>query len=137
MRLVNMTVSHLLEFCQNARELDLEEIRVSSGLDFFSHPLTSFNGVQALVDTDGTLLGIGQAADHVIWLVTTKAIETRKIKFLRFSKVYLKELLEKHEFLINAAWARNTLHIDWLTWLGAEWLDEQNGLKIFKLERKE
>lgn len=136
MRIEKMTVKHLMEFYQNVRKEDLEEIRVSSGADFQDHPLESFVGQCALLDDDGTVLGMGGVDDHIIWLVTTKAIETRKVKFLRFSKQYLKELLEKHGFLMNAAWGKNKLHIDWLTWLGAEWIDSQGDLKIFKLSNK-
>ena len=134
MRLEKMTVRHLIEFRQNAREKDLEEIKVSSGVDFDDHPLDTFDNVQALLDDDGTVLGMGGVDGHIIWLVTTKAIETRKVKFLRFSKAYLKELLEKHGFLMNAAWAKNQMHVDWLTWLGAKWIDSQADLKIFKFE---
>ena len=136
MRIEKMTVRHLLEFLSDVRQEDLEEIKVSSGVDFDDHTLDSFYNTQVLLDDDGTVLGIGGLEDNIIWLVTTRSIETRRVKFLRFSKQYLKELLEKHGFLMNAAWAKNKLHIDWLTWLGAEWIDSQDDLKIFKLSNK-
>ena len=136
MRIEKMTVRHLLEFLSDVRPEDLEEIKVSSGVDFDDHTLDSFYNTQALLDDDGTVLGMGGLEDHIIWLVTTRSIETRRVKFLRFSKQYLKELLEKHGFLMNAAWDKNKLHIDWLTWLGAEWIDSQGDLKIFKFSNK-
>lgn len=134
MRLVDMTLGHLFEFRKNVREVDLEEVERVSGLPFDSHlPFQC----KALLDDDGTVLGIGGIDDHVVWFIATTAIEARKIKFLRFSKSYLQVLLNEHGYLTNVAYKKNRLHIDWLTWLGAVWLGENEEFSKFILKRKE
>lgn len=134
MMLVDMTLGHLFEFRKNVREIDLEEVERVSGLSFDSHlPFQC----KALLDDDGTVIGIGGVDNHVVWFIATTAIEARKIKFLRFSKRYLQILLDEHGYLTNVAYKKNQLHIDWLTWLGAEWYEQDEEFVRFILKRKE
>lgn len=138
-KLVATTFGHLLEFRKNVRPIDLEEIEAATGCKLENQPLTNLVGCQTLLDAAGTVLGIGavEPDQHLIWLVTTKAIETKKIEFLRFSKKYLAELLLVHQYLGNVAYIKNQLHIDWLTWLGAKWYTQEGDFALFILERKE
>lgn len=122
-KVVDMTIGHLIEFRENVREMDLEEILVASGKPFDRHIISSLEGCKALVDSaDGVVLGIGGVDNHIVWLVCTKAVENRKIKFLRFSKQYLKYLIETHGYIGNAAYLKNTLHIQYLNWMGVTWI---------------
>jgi len=136
---IKTTIGHLIEFRKNVREIDLEEIEAVSGRKFDDVLLETMGQCVTLIDSSGTVLGIGgvEAERHIVWLVTTTAIETRKIEFLRFSKKYLEKLLEIHGYLRNVAYLKNKLHIDWLTWLGAKWLTQDGDFALFILKGKE
>lgn len=138
MKLVDTTIGHLIEFRRTVREIDLEEIEQVSGRGFDDLLVGTLAGCETLVDESGTVLGIGGIeGNNVIWLVTTTAIESRRIEFLRFSRRYLNELLKTYEYLTNVVYLRNQMHVDWLTWLGAEWLDTEGDFSLFVLKRKE
>lgn len=136
MKIVPMTIGHLIEFRANVREIDLEEVERASGFHFDS--FAPFE-CEALLDDDGTVVAIGGIAPpNIVWMMTTKAVETRRIKFLRFTKNLLTEKLREYGELTNIAYKKNQLHIDWLTWLGAEWFDHDEEFMRFTLrQRKE
>lgn len=138
-KVVGTTLGHLIEFRKNVRDIDLEEIQAITGRTLENETLASMVRCQTLIDSSGTVLGIGgvEPDQHLVWLVTTKAIESRRIEFLRFSRKYLDELLLVHEFLGNLAYMKNKLHVDWLTWLGAKWYKQEGDFALFILERKE
>ena len=50
------------------------------------------------------------------------AIKSIRFVFLRHSKTWLKQLFTGFELLGNFVDARNTLHIEWLRWLGFRFL---------------
>lgn len=138
MQLVDMTIGHLIEFRKTVRDIDLEEIEAISGVAFDDQLVSLLAGSQTLIDQNGVVLGIGGVEDNnVIWLVTTTAIEDRKVEFLRFSRKYLKDLLDEYGYLGNIAYLKNQLHINWLKWLGAEWMDTDGDFLVFKFKRKE
>lgn len=117
--------------------MDAEEvIMLTEGIPLERLTISYFADAQTIIDTtDDTILAVGgiNSETNVIWLLTTTAIETRKIKFLRYSKVKLKELLQKHKFLQNIGYQKNTQHIQWLEWLNAIITHQDNKLFYFKL----
>ncbi len=138
---VKLTIGHLEEFLKNAREIDLEEVRVASGKHFREQPLSLLYASYAIVHDRGGVLGIA-GLDYLgnrtgaIWLLMTKAVERHPVEFLRWSKRYLEEtLFESCDTLTNVVYAQNQLHIAWLDWLGAKWLGEAQGGRMFVLEK--
>lgn len=101
--------------------------------------LSNLDEVQAVTDdVTGDVLGIAGVVDNpenpgvgIIWLLMTHKVEMRKMEFLRFSRRYLKELFEMWRGLTNIVYKRNKLHIDWLNWLGAEWIEENQEFSRF------
>lgn len=135
MMLTDMTVGHLVEFRKNVREIDLEEVERVSGIPFDSH--LPFN-CKVLLDDDGTVMAIGNVEENgLVWMITTTAIETRKVKFLRYTRRLLREYLKTHAVLHNVVYKKNTIHVEWLKWLGAEIIGENEEFYAFILKRKE
>lgn len=135
-KVLKATIGNLVDFYTNARGADLEEVQEATGIPFSYQPLSSLENLQVVVDgVTGEVLGIGGIQDHCIWLLMTYAVEDRKIEFLRFSKRYLRELLNTHVYLYNRVYMKNKLHMDWLNWLGAEWLDTDNKFSTFILKK--
>lgn len=68
-----------------------------------------------------------------IWLLGSNKMNDIKIYFLRQSKKWLAKLISNYTMVCNAADSRNTLHINWLKWLGFKFTDDicMNGV-IFK-----
>lgn len=141
MIVVNTTVRHLLEFRKGVRDIDLEEVKALSGKDFDDYTIGAFTECMTLLTDKGEVAGIGgiqQMDGHpIIWLITTKVIETCQIEFLRFSQKYLKTALEKYGYLGNLAYLKNKMHINWLKWMGAEFLDTQGDFVLFCFMKKD
>lgn len=145
-KVVPATVDHIFEFADNARKIDIEEVEVASGKSFdllLPSLLLSINKVQAVIeDETGEVLGIGgieptrNLTVGAIWLLMTNAVESHKIEFLRFSRRYLKTLLEDYECLTNVVYNKNKLHVSWLNWLGAEWIEQNKLFSMFIITRK-
>lgn len=146
---VNATVDHVLDFMDNVRPIDAEEVLVASGETLESHLsyfLENIHEVKALVDGE-VVLGIAGVQDNpnnpgvgIIWMLMTHEVESRKMEFLRFSRRYLKdELFTVWRGLVNVVYKRNKLHVDWLNWLGAEWIEERENFSMFLIspQRKE
>lgn len=143
---VPATIDHIFEFADNARRIDIEEVEVASGKPFDSHLpslLFSINKVQTVIDDEtGEVLGIGgieptrNLTVGAIWLLMTNTVESRKIEFLRFSRRYLKTLLADYECLMNVVYNKNKLHVSWLNWLGAEWVEQNELFSMFIITRK-
>jgi hypothetical protein len=65
-------------------------------------------------------LGGGEGA---AWMITTNWVYKHPVPFLRRSGEVLSEMFKRsgcHTFT-NLVDCQNTLHIRWLTWMGAEW----------------
>ena len=137
LKLIPTTLEHLLILQKTIRPMDAEEvIMLTGGIPLERLTISYFVDAQTIIDTtDDIILAVGgiNSETNVIWLLTTTAIETRKIKFLRYSKVKLKELLQKHKFLQNIGYQKNTQHIQWLEWLNAIITHQDNKLFYFKL----
>lgn len=137
-------LKHIFAFLKDIRSEDIEEVEVAAGKPFMRqlpYFLTNFHRLRAVVDGE-TVLGIGGIESTyvkgtgVIWLLMTYAVETRKVAFLRFSRRYLKELLTQYNLLTNAVYLKNTLHVNWLTWLGAEWVEKTKRFAVFVLRKR-
>lgn len=145
-KVVPATIDHIFEFTDNARKIDIEEVEVASGKPFDSHLpslLLSIDKVHAVIDEEtGEVLGIGgieptrNLTVGAIWLLMTNTVESRKIEFLRFSRRYLKTLLADYECLMNVVYNKNKLHVSWLNWLGAEWVEQNELFSMFIITRK-
>ena len=60
-----------------------------------------------------------------IWLLGTDMIDTMGLGFLRVSKGWVEELLQDYVGLCNYVDVRNSTHIKWLEWLGADFRDPE------------
>lgn len=140
MKVVPLTVRMLLQFMQEVREIDKEEVVAATGVSFEDFLIKDLADTQALVDEDGNVFAIGAIEDNSVWLITTTRIETQRIKFLRFTRQLLKEALEEHGTLGNMVYLKNQVHVDWLTWLGCEYHPEvkmPEGFMLFLFRPKE
>lgn len=61
----------------------------------------------------------------VPWLLGTSKIERVSYRFLKGSKVYLKDMLSGFSCLENWVDARNTVSIQWLKWLGFDMMPSE------------
>lgn len=139
MKLVPLRSCHLLDFFQNIRPADRRELEASTGESLDDMTLESFEDGVALIHKD-RLLGVGgiNVTHKVIWFLATTAIECYPLTFLRFSRKKLQEFLNEHGQLRNAVHIDNTLHISWLTWLGAEFGPMvAPGFRYFEFKRKD
>ena len=57
-------------------------------------------------------------------MLCTTRVENNKIKFLRYTKALLKEVLKGVPYLYNAVYKKNKLHVKWLEWMGAKFIKE-------------
>lgn len=131
-RVTKATGHDILEFSKNIRAMDKEEVEKATGhavalslLQLFDEPW-----VQAIRSQDGTLLGLGGVVPEPMkdgkgvrgWMLLTKAVETHKIEFLRWSKSYVRGVLNQHKYIYNDVYKYNDLHVDYLQWLGAKFV---------------
>lgn len=126
------TVDDILDFADNIRPMDAEEVEFVSGKPFNDHLgflLTHVDDVR-VIKCNGVLLGIGNwyheqldwglySPGVIGWMLMTNAVEDHKIEFLRWSKEIVKKLLEVYPAITNTLYAKNTLHIKYLNFLGA------------------
>ena len=131
-----LTIGYLQDFLKDARKEDLKDVELASGIPFTDKTLEELvdANTKVLIDRNtGKVYGIGGVTEeHLVWLLCTYEVERNKIKFLRFMRKYLKDVLKGHPFLFNVAWLGNTLHIKWLTWLGAKWIKGEQDVENFR-----
>jgi len=58
----------------------------------------------------------------VPWMVASEDLKKIRKSFLKESKAYLEQMFQGYEILSNTAWSKNTIHIQWLRWLGFSFL---------------
>jgi hypothetical protein len=132
-------VLDLLDFMATARELDLFEASKSGGEPFCDRTIEEMADTcpHAIIDQKTQeVYGIGGIVPRdeeaaFIWLLCTDMVEKKPLKFLRFCRDTLGELLRLYPVLCNSAWKGNELHLKWLSWLGAEWIAEDKEFKTF------
>lgn len=137
------TIKHLLDFLQNVRPLDIQEAELE-GIKFTDLPLSEFDNCQSLVDEDDNVFVIGGVVADMdgygmVWMLCTTRVEQHKIAFLRYTKKLLKSTLGYYTRIGNKAWVENKLHIDWLTWMGADWCEKTDDprFRYFSFKDKE
>lgn len=54
----------------------------------------------------------------MIWCISTPEIMAHKIEFLRYSKTFIEDVSQPYSLIYNWVHAANTVHIEWLRWLG-------------------
>ncbi len=59
-----------------------------------------------------------------IWMVGTNDLKKISLSFLRNSKDVCEVLKDKHQILHNYVDKRNTLHVNWLKWMGFTIINE-------------
>lgn len=136
--IVPTTIRHLAELYRNIRPEDVAECLLSDDrgnvLDDTIELLTSV-GTNSLIYTDEKgkkiLLGIGSAYDNTLWFIGTKAVEKHSIAFLRYMKELIPCLLDTYKILGNKVWNKNYLHIRWLKWMGAKFIDSDENFLYF------
>lgn len=67
------------------------------------------------------MFGVGQTYDPLVgsvWLLGTDAVKDNRLSFLRLSKTMTTEFHRDFPVLSNFVDERNTVHIEWLRWLG-------------------
>lgn len=145
MTLKKLTISHLQDFLQNVRPLDIQEAEMG-GVRFADTPLEELEECRCLVDENDNVYAIGGVepipdTDNVgaVWMLCTHRVEEHPIRFLKASKELLDFYLHAYKILANRAWLGNDLHIKWLTWMGANWQHKtpNDQCQYFYFQRKE
>jgi hypothetical protein len=79
---------------------------------------------------DGVVLALfGVEDDGNVWFLNAEGFEIISIKFIRESKKYFADMLEKHEKLWSCIQEDNHKMIRWLEWCGFEVLEPVNGYR--------
>jgi hypothetical protein len=56
------------------------------------------------------------------WMLASDDLKKIRKSFLKESKDYLEQMFQGYTLLANSAWSKNTIHIQWLRWLGFSFL---------------
>lgn len=92
-----LTIGYLMDFMAHIRPEDLEEVEVGEGKPFKDLPISSLlkSGCLCLVDNEtNEVYALGGCEDNIVWMLCTTRVENNKIKFLRYTKALLKEVLK-------------------------------------------
>lgn len=71
-----------------------------------------------------------------VWLLTTPLAEQRKFLLVRYSQMFVEEMLKEHPMLIGDVILPNPSAVRWITWLGGEFLKPVGGRIPFVIRRK-
>lgn len=143
------------DFVRNIRKWDMIEIQRGYGIytraQLFKY-LKEIDCTVAVVKHyghDEKILAIGGINDeylfnvdnrkcYVGWMMFTQAKETHSYAFLKLAKSTVKEALKKYKRLTNTVLMANKMHMKFLDFIGAEWIDdievEKLGFKRFIIE---
>ena len=69
----------------------------------------------------------------VVWLLGTDDLTRHGKSFIRYSRLWLKELHKHYRLLYNVIDARNKIHIRWLEWMG---FDFESDIPKYGIERR-
>lgn len=136
MKLVPLTLRQLGDFLQNVREEDILEAELARGSAFIDNHVANLASSCAIVNDVGDVFAIGGVSDNTVWMLCTKRVVSNKTAFLRFTHKLLKDTMSHFDYLHNYAYIHNKLHIDWLTWLGAEWGETKGNFRYFKFRKE-
>lgn len=113
------------------READRQELSALTSLgplEALSLALKCSSIAYAVEDASGEVVALfgvapGETPDMgSVWLLGSDALATHRFTFLRHSREWLKVLFSSYRLLGNIVDARNTLHVQWLRWLGFKFL---------------
>jgi len=113
------------------RKEDYQEIKAVTGLEpvislrvgfkISDVPLVICNSENIPV----AMLGVvSQGLIGAIWMVGTEDLKKISLSFIRNCKDVCNVLKSKHQLLYNYVDARNTLHINWLKWMGFTFINK-------------
>lgn len=73
------------------------------------------------------IFGVSRKDDLVgiPWMLASEDLKKIRKSFLKESKDYLEQMFQGYTLLSNSAWSKNTIHIQWLRWLGFSFLPAQ------------
>lgn len=123
---VETTLDHVEELSQTMRQEDRDEIWHLARLSPKEALLMSFEAstYSRTILLDGrvvAIFGCGRAGEvGVPWLLASPLLLKIKKSFLRECREFLEEMFTGYSVLTNVAWSKNTVHIQWLRWLGFE-----------------
>lgn len=113
---------------KNLRDRDVEECLAHgvTPLQALSLGLTHSRSVYTLISPEGEpcgMLGVGDSplpGLGAIWMLGSKDLERFPMTLVRQSKIVLDKLFNEtpYDGLYNYVYANNTLHVQWLKWLG-------------------
>ena len=119
------------ELSKNLREADIKEIKANAnsnpyhalytGVKFSHLPLTVMNDDRVVM-----IMGVIPQGKNLgmIWLLSSPEIKNISIAFLRNCKGVLDLYHKSFPVLYNYIDARNTVHLNWLKWLGFNFIKE-------------
>jgi len=132
-----MTLRTLNDFYKHMRAEDLAECLVASnGQNFLDTPISELMayGAVSIMYDHKECLGIAGYRDGMIWMVCTDHVLDHKVAFLRYTKECVMHLRKNSKVpLCNSVWKKNIVHVEWLKWLGAETLEEDENFYHFAL----
>lgn len=145
------TQKDILEFADNIRPMDAEEVEVVSGRPFREQMYYLMKNLKhvKVIRCDGVLLGIGgwyrkmldwgiYSQGVIGWMLLTNAVKEHSIEFLRWSKELVKTLLKSYPSITNTLYIKNKLHIKYLDFLGASFYPDifRKDILHFIIERR-
>jgi hypothetical protein len=105
------------------RPEDVEEILHSSGSDSFEALARGYSwGDCWTIEKDGAVVAMfGVSGEEgkwgVPWMLGTSQLN-RCWSLLRECRQRLDAYFRKYAYLSNSVWAKNTVHVNWIKWLG-------------------
>lgn len=121
-----MTLNHYKDFLNHVRPLDMKEAELMTGEE---PSLADFVDAEVLYDDEtNEVYAVGGInfgyVKPVVWLLCTTRVEEHPVKFCRFTKDFLHNQWLRHiSYLWNYVWLGNTLHVQWLKWMGAKFFE--------------
>lgn len=111
---------------------EVRALRDGNMSDLLVMSIASSDPCYSAFTSGGALAMIFGVAPHptedktgIVWLLGTTDMAQLHYRFLRESKSWLDRLFgDRYEILFNIADKRNTLHLDWLRWLGFKFMKE-------------
>jgi hypothetical protein len=86
----------------------------------FAYERCAYNRAVLLDGRVVCIFGIGgeKGGVGIPWMLASPLLTKVRKSFLRECKAWLEEMSEGYTTLYNVAWSKNTVHIQWLQWLG-------------------
>lgn len=126
------TRADAISLAPRLRKEDVEEVEHSGGLppeialryalqiSNIAYAVVWKGNVIALFGVTGQIdWGDGPGVGHP-WMLASPELTSIRKSFLRECRDYVKNWLSVHGTLDGYVWAKNTVHIQWLQWLGFE-----------------